>query len=191
MTYSDRFDAAILLALDAFRPMRRKASAAPYITHLFAVTALVGQHGGDEDQLIAAMLHDYLEDIPGASVQELERRFGPRVARLVSALSDSIGQPRPPWRQRKERFLARIRSEPDDVKLICAADKLHNVCTIVDDQHRVGNAVFQRFTGGLEGTLWYYGAVLDALGDGWESPLLRRLRAEVHTMRTLAARETP
>lgn len=180
--YSSRLDEATALALSAFRPVWRKGSRTPYITHLFSVTALVGEHGGDEDQMVAAMLHDYLEDIPGATVEDLERRFGPRVAGMVLALSDSVGQPRPPWRGRKEAYLAKLRGEPGEVKLVSAADKLHNVRTIVMDHRRVGNAIFDRFSGKRDGTLWYYREVGTALADGWRSPLLDALQEEVETL---------
>ena len=104
--YSDRFDRAVALAVEAFRPVRRKGSRVPYITHLMMVCAIVGEHGGSEDQMIAAVLHDYLEDIEGSSVALLEREFGPQVAEYVLALSDTTTRPKPPWRERKEAYLA-------------------------------------------------------------------------------------
>lgn len=180
--YGPRLDEATQLVLSAFRPVWRKASRVPYITHLFAVTALVGEHGGDEEQLVAAMLHDYLEDIPGTSVGELEQRFGDRVARLVLALSDSTVQPRPPWRERKEAHLAKLRSAPAEVKLICAADKLHNVRSVLSDHRVGGDAVFDHFSGGREGTLWYHREVHAALSDGWSSPLLDLLGEAVEEL---------
>lgn len=184
--YSARFDAAVALALEGFRPIRRKGSGAPYITHLFAVTALVGEHGGDEDQLIAAMLHDAIEDVPGIDAAHIEAQFGPRVARLVVALSDSEGEdPKPPWKQRKVDYLTHLRHQPAEVKLISCADKLHNARSIVVDHGIVGSAIFERFTGGREGTLWYYGSLPEILGDGWDSPLLREFSAVVETLLAL------
>mgnify|MGYP000978965466 CR=1 FL=1 len=177
--YSTRFDEAVAMAVDAFRPVVRKGSGVPYITHLFSVCALVGEHGGDEDQLIAAVLHDWLEDIPDAHVDVLEARFGPRVARLVEALSDSVGSPKPPWRARKEAYLAHLRRSPADVRLVSCADKLHNCRSIRMDLRLAGPAVFQRFQGGREGTLWYYQELAVALGEGWGHPLLEVFREEV------------
>lgn len=180
--YTSRLDEATQLALSSFRPVWRKGSRIPYITHLFGVTALVGEHGGDEDQLVAAMLHDYLEDIPGTTVEELEARFGPRVAGLVLALSDSTELPKPPWRPRKEAYLAKLRGEPGDVKLISSADKLHNVRSILIDHDRIGDAIFDRFSGRRDGTLWYYRQVHEALAEGWHSPLLDQLKREVEAL---------
>lgn len=181
--YTPRFDAAAAFAIAAFRQHQRKASHVPYITHLFGVCALVGEYGGDEDQMIAALLHDWLEDVQGATPEELTERFGERVSRMVAALSDSAapppGEKKPDWRPRKEAYLAHLRDAPADVKLISCADKLHNCQTIRADHDRVGDAVFTRFTGRRDGTLWYYDAVCHALGHGWQSPLLGRLRREV------------
>lgn len=177
--YTRRFDEAVALAVDSFRGVERKGSRVPYITHLMSVCALVGEHGGDEDQLITAVLHDWLEDIPSANVDMLEARFGPRVARMVLALSDSTGEPKPPWRERKERYLAHLRHEPADVRLVSCADKLHNCRSIRQDLRLAGPVVFERFQGRREGTLWYYGELVTALSEGWRHPLLDVFTEEV------------
>ena len=103
--YSNRFDDAAALAIDAFRHIKRKATGVPYVTHLMQVCVTVGEYGGDEDQMIAALLHDYLEDVEGSSADELEARFGRRVREMVLALSDTVVRPKPPWRERKEKYL--------------------------------------------------------------------------------------
>lgn len=180
--YSRRLDEAVQLALDAFRDKVRKGTEIPYVTHLFSVMCLVAEYGGDEDQLVAAVLHDWLEDVEGADPAELQARFGPRVTRLVLALSDSTTHPKPPWSERKQAYLAHLRQEPAELKLISAADKLHNCMSIRRDLEVVGDAVWTRFTGGRDGTLWYYGAVVDALGTDWSHPLHTRLAAEVHLL---------
>lgn len=180
--YSSRLDQALALAADAFRGHRRKGTAVPYLTHLMQVMVWVGEHGGTEDQMIAALLHDYIEDIRGASPQTLEDLFGPHVRRLVEALSDSHTHPKPPWRARKEAFLAHLRQQPAEVKLICACDKLHNARSILRDRTVVGEAIWERFTGKREGTLWYYREVVAALAQGWEHTLLDALRATVDAL---------
>lgn len=184
--YSRRLDDAVLFAMDAFRGKVRKGTDIPYVTHLLAVMCIVAEYGGGEDQLCAAVLHDYLEDIDGADPAVLEARFGPRVTRLVLALSDSTTQPKPPWRARKEAYLAALRDEPQELKLISAADKLHNCMSIRRDLEFVGPALWARFTGGRDGSLWYYREVVDALGHGWQHPLHERLRAEVRQLLTEA-----
>lgn len=180
--YGARFDDAVALAVSDFRARYRKHTTTPYITHLFAVTAIVGEYGGDEDQLIAAVLHDWLEDVPGAHPHVLERRFGPRVRKLIDALSDSVGTPKPPWRARKEAYIAHLRGQPAELKLISAADKLHNCQCIRRDLAELGDEVWKRFSGSRSGTLWYYLAVSEALSEGWDHPLAVRLAGEVATL---------
>ncbi len=188
--YSTRFDEAVALAVDSFRYTRRKGKSAPYVTHLFAVCALVGQAGGDEDQMIAAVLHDYLEDVKSGSFEELERRFGRRVAELVLGLSDTVEHPKPSWRPRKEAYLAHLTHAPAELKLVSAADKLHNACSIFRDL-RQGVDVFSRFTGKKDGTLWYYREVVEALATGWSSPLLDELAEVVERVHREAGEAAP
>lgn len=185
--YSGRFDDAVAFALDAFRDIYRKGKSVPYMTHLLSVTALVGEAGGDEDQLCAAVLHDAVEDVPGCTPEIIEARFGGRVSRMVVALSDSVNeQPKPPWKARKDRYLAHLRDMPHDVKLVSAADKLHNARCIRQDLQREGVASMDRFTGGRDGTVWYYRAVTGALGAGWSHWLVDELDAEVTRIEALA-----
>jgi (p)ppGpp synthase/HD superfamily hydrolase len=184
--YTTRLDAAVALAVDAFRHEVRKGTSIPYLAHLFQVMVLVAEHGGDEDQLIAAVLHDYLEDIDGASADDLRGRFGERVARLVEGLSDTAVRPKPPWHERKRAYLAHLADAPAELKLISAADKLHNARSIRRDLALVGDRVWARFTASRDDTLWYYRTLLDALGRGWTSPLLDELTAEVTAMHAAA-----
>jgi (p)ppGpp synthase/HD superfamily hydrolase len=183
--YDHRMADALALAASAFAHIDRKGSGIPYLSHLLAVTTYVMEHGGSADQCIAAVLHDYLEDIEGSSIEGLEQRFGPDVARIVAALSDATQDDldahgkKPEWKDRKVRYLAHLREAPVDVKLVSAADKLHNATSIVRDHSRIGDAIYERFTASKTETLWYYGAVCDALGHGWEHPLLDELRATV------------
>jgi (p)ppGpp synthase/HD superfamily hydrolase len=186
--YGERFDQAVALAVSAFRDKWRKDAHVPYVTHLLAVCATVGEWGGDEDQMIAAVLHDYLEDVDGATFEELERRFGSRVAGFVRALSDTEVRPKPPWKQRKLAHLADLRTESPDLKLISAADKLHNARSVLRDYYTVGVEVFDRFTAPMDETLWYYREVYGALSENWRHPILEDLRDAVRDMHRVAGR---
>jgi (p)ppGpp synthase/HD superfamily hydrolase len=188
LRYTPRFDEAVALALHDFRRVTRKASDVPYISHLFAVTALVAEGGGDEDQMIAAVLHDWLEDVPEASGEELGRRFGPRVRRIVEALTDNRHHPKEAWMARKVAFIDAVRQEPAEVKLVCCADKLHNCRSLVREVLAEGLPALDHFRGGREGTVWYYTAVTEALGHGFDHWLrdeldetVRRLHAVTGT----------
>ncbi|MCA9494963.1 MAG: bifunctional (p)ppGpp synthetase/guanosine-3',5'-bis(diphosphate) 3'-pyrophosphohydrolase [Myxococcales bacterium] len=185
--YTPRLDQAVQLVLHDFRRVTRKGSTVPYISHLFSVTALVAEAGGDEDQLISAMLHDWLEDVPESTPEELERRFGPRVRRIVESCTDTQELPKPPWRARKEKYLASLPHHQEDEKLVTCADKLHNAGTLVRDLRLHGPSTMDRFRGGRDGTLWYYASVADALGQGWHHWLLTELRVAVRDMHALAA----
>jgi len=181
--YSERVEDALVLAARAFRTRRRKGSEIPYLAHLLQVMVTVAEHGADEDQLIAAVLHDYLEDIPDASVEELSESFGERVASLVCRLSDSLrARNKAPWEQRKRQYLRNLASEPAELKLISAADKLHNAQSILRDHALLGEGIWDRFSATREQTLWYYRCVLRALGQAWQHPLLEELEQVVRTL---------
>ena len=128
----------------------------PYIAHLLAVAALVLEHGGDEDEAIAALLHDAIEDQGGhAARRQIAERFGPRVAAIVEGATETDLQPKPPWRERKEEHLARLHEADRSVQLVVAADKLHNARSLIADYGRLGEALWSHFRGGKAGTLWY------------------------------------
>ena len=177
--YSPRLDEAIALAVEAFRDRCRKDGETPYLMHLLQVLVTVGEHHGDEDQMVAAVLHDYLEDIEGATAQELSSRFGARVASMVVDLSDSSTHPKPPWHERKRGYVSRLSTASHDVKLICAADKLHNATSTLRDYRAIGDRVWERFTAGRRESLWYYRAIVDALSSDWTHPLLEELTEAV------------
>lgn len=183
--YSQRVDEALAMVAVAFRDRARKGSGVPYLAHLLGVAALVAEHGGNENQVIAALLHDYLEDIEGTDAKELHERFGQQVAEWVVALSDTMVRPKPPWQERKESYLAKLRMESGELKLVSAADKLHNAQSLLRDHREVGEALWVRFTATREQTLWYYRAVTEALAEKWSHPILGELRRAVDELETL------
>ena len=187
-TYDPRLDDALAFVAERFRFKARKATRVPYLSHLLAVTAMVMEHGGTADQMVAAALHDYLEDVVGASVTEIEERFGPNVARLVDALSDSkdASRPKAPWRIRKTTHLSQLRTAGTDVKLIAACDKLHNARSVIVDQKRVGDEAFTRFSAPKDDTLWFYRESLGALREGYDHEVLEELAAAIDEMHRLA-----
>lgn len=186
LAHTPRLEEAVAFAMHDFRRVTRKGSRIPYVSHLFAVTALVAEAGGDEDCQIAAMLHDWLEDVPEADPAVLEARFGPRVRRIVAACTDSTTHPKPPWRARKEAFIAGVVHKQADERLVCCADKLHNAGTLVRDLRLHGPGTLDRFTAGREGTLWYYASISEALAVEWHHWLPTELRATVRELHALA-----
>ena len=157
-----RFHRAFLFAAEKHAGQARKASTIPYIAHLMGVASLVLEFGGDEDLAIAALLHDVVEDCGGIPMlKEVRRRFGSRVAKIVDGCTDSNTKPKPPWRERKENYLKHLKKADVGTRLVSAADKLNNVRSILSDHRDVGEAIWDRFNGGRDGTLWYYRALRD------------------------------
>lgn len=187
MQLSERFEDALAYTARLHATQVRKVSNIPYIAHLLAVAAIVLEYGADEDEAIAALLHDAIEDQGGQAVRmQIEQRYGARVAAIVEGCSDSDVFPKPPWRQRKEAYLAHLRIAPASVRLISAADKLANVRSVIMDYHQVGEQVWERFNGGRAGTLWNYRALVETFMAAGATPLVEELARAVAEMERLA-----
>jgi (p)ppGpp synthase/HD superfamily hydrolase len=182
-----RFEEALVFANRLHANQIRKGTSTPYIAHLLAVTALVIENGGREDEAIAALLHDAVEDQGGQKTrEEIRRRFGDNVVSIIDGCTDTDQAPKPPWRARKEQYIARLRKESSDsVRLVSLADKMHNAKTIVTDHSQIGAAVWTRFSGGNEGTLWYYRSLLDVFRTFGFSTLLAEFERLVLKMERL------
>jgi len=166
----------------------RKGSGVPYIAHLLGVASLVLDHGGDEEQAIAGLLHDAIEDAGIHQEAVITERFGPRVTGIVRACTDADTMPKPPWRARKEAYIAHLASATPDALLVSACDKLHNARAICTDLRTHGLAVYDRFTGGQDGTLWYYRALATAFSHFLPGALAVDLDEAVGTMERLYIR---
>jgi (p)ppGpp synthase/HD superfamily hydrolase len=184
-----RFNEAFLFAAEKHGSQTRKKTDVPYISHLMSVASLVLEAGGGEDEGVAALLHDVVEDCGGHPVlEEIRQRFGDRVATIVEGCTDAYTIPKPPWKQRKLDYLEVLRRTDEDVRLVSAADKLHNVRSILADYRREGDSVWERFSGRRDGTLWYYRAVLDVLRQGKANRLVDELERVVTELETLATK---
>ena len=139
---------------------KRKGTQVPYVSHLLAVAGLVLEGGGDEDAVVAALLHDAVEDAGGPpTLEAIRSEFGERVAAIVAACSDTDEDPKPPWRERKAAYLRHLRDDalPDGALLVSLADKLHNARAIVADLREHGDALWARFNErDPAAQLWYY-----------------------------------
>jgi (p)ppGpp synthase/HD superfamily hydrolase len=182
ITLSPRFEDALVFAARLHAAQTRKGSGTPYIAHLLSVAALVLEQGGDEDLAIAALLHDAIEDQGGAATREAIRaRFGDRVTAVVDGCTDADTQPKPPWRARKEAYLAHLPAAPPEVRLVSAADKLHNARAVLHDYRHQGERLWRRFNAGKKDQLWYYRSLVDVLKKGRRRPsaLVRELERVV------------
>jgi len=155
--FTDTFTDAFFFATDLHKSQARKGTGVPYISHLLAVCTLVLEDGGNETEAISALLHDAVEDQGGvATLQTISERFGPEVAEIVQFCSDTDRSPKPSWKSRKKAFLDRLPTAPPEALRVILADKLHNLQSIQHEYRTIGDAVWDRFRGGKDGTLWYY-----------------------------------
>ena len=188
---SPRYGEALAFAHETHLGHVRKGTAIPYVSHLMSVSALVMEHGGDEDLAIAALLHDAIEDMAGDDPEPLKReiasRFGKRVLDVVLGCSDSTSSNKPGWAERKRAYLAHLADADPDVLLVSCADKLHNARAILGDYRFGDESFWSRFTTGkhdpTEGrrkTLWYYRELVKAFRarGGDAPPMLVALLAD-------------
>ena len=159
---TDRFDRALLYASHVHGGQVRKGTNVPYMAHLMAVAATVLEYGGDEDQAIAALLHDAAEDQGGKRrLDDIRNRFGARVTSLVENCSDSLaesGAKKEDWKVRKERYLEHLAGHDEDTLLISLSDNVHNARSILRDLRNpaVGETVWNCFKASREDSLWNY-----------------------------------
>jgi len=186
---TNRFVEALGYAAELHLHQRRKGKGQPYVGHLLGVAAIVIQHGGGEDEVIAALLHDAVEDQGGLPrLDEIREKFGERVARVVDGCTDSyeVSGEKRAWLERKRAYIAKVARESADVQLVSAADKLANAREILADYRVEGDAVFSRFQGRKEGTLWYYRALVGVFRKAGPSPLIDELDRVVTELESLA-----
>ncbi len=188
MKLSEKFTEALTFATQLHANQIRKGSGVPYVAHLLAVASIALEYGANEAEAIAALLHDAIEDCGGAATRaEICRRFGNTVTDIVDGCTDADTVPKPPWRQRKEAYIAHISTASASVRLVSAADKLHNAQSILRDYRLLREDLWQRFRGGKEGTLWYYRALVEAFRTHESSPIVDELERVVTELENLVA----
>ncbi|HYK50858.1 MAG TPA: HD domain-containing protein [Terriglobales bacterium] len=182
-----RLQRAFRYAAEKHAGQTRKQSAVPYLSHLMAVTSLVLEGGGDEDMAMAALLHDVVEDCGGMPrLREVHKKFGARVAKIVEGCTDSFSDPKLPWIVRKKEYIKRLKHEDAETRLVSASDKLHNVRTVMTDYRQDGESIWKRFSGGREGTLWYYRALSDEFRRRKPNRITRELALAVQELQKTA-----
>jgi (p)ppGpp synthase/HD superfamily hydrolase len=182
-----RFEEALIFATQLHSKQLRKGTKTPYVAHLLGVASIVLENGADEDEAIAALLHDAVEDQGGAETrEEVRKRFGERVAEIVDGCTDAEVVPKPPWRARKEIYIQHLALASPSVRLVSVADKLYNARAILLDYRVLGEDLWERFTGGKDGTLWYYRALVEAYKAHGVTPLLEELARTVSEIERLS-----
>jgi (p)ppGpp synthase/HD superfamily hydrolase len=187
-TLTTRFQDAAAWAAELHNDHVRKGTPIPYVSHLFAVASLVLEDGGTEDEAIAALLHDAVEDGKTSS-DDIRARYGDVVADIVDACSDTDEIPKPPWRARKEAYIAHLWDASDGALRVSCADKLHNARSLLADYREIGEELWTRFNvdaRNADAQLWYYEslvAVFEARRP--ESRATTELARTVGELRTL------
>jgi (p)ppGpp synthase/HD superfamily hydrolase len=187
--YSERLIDALRVSAQLHAGQRRKGSDIPYLSHLLGTCGIALDYGAGEQEAIAALLHDTIEDVqPTADARAAVAAFGPEVLRIVEGCTDSDTHPKPPWRERKEAYLEHVAVLDGPILLVSAADKLHNSRSIVSDLRRFGDATWDRFKGRRDGSLWYYRALVDAFRahPAHHAALVDELDRTVSEMESLA-----
>ena len=163
MHLSPRFEQALHYAVLIHAGQIRKGTEIPYLAHLLGVASIALEYGANEEEAIGALLHDAGEDAGGRGrIEDIRQRFGDAVANIVEGCTDTDVVPKPAWRKRKEDYIAHVHSASASVRLVSASDKLHNARAILRDYRVHGEELWGRFTGGKEGTLWYYRSLVNA-----------------------------
>ena len=185
---TDKIAQALALAVEAHDGQNRKGTTIPYIAHPMGVASIALDHGADEEQAMAALLHDAVEDGGAEYAERIRTKFGDRVADIVAGCTDGVPDAsgrKPPWQARKQAYLDHLKLASDDVLLVSSSDKLHNARAIVEDLLNIGQRVFDRFSASKEQTLWYY----ESLAQIFESrgtKTAKAVRSAVDEMKRLS-----
>jgi GTP pyrophosphokinase len=187
MILSKRFLDAVEYAFYLHAGHMRKGTKTPYFSHLMGVSSLVMEHGGTEDEAIAALLHDAVEDQGGQdTLNAISVLFGPKVATIVDGCTDSDTQPKPPWKKRKLEYLTHLkRTRNKSIRLVSAADKLHNSRAILADYRKQKDGLWKRFNVGKQETLWYYRQLANSFLKTGPVSLARELDAVVSELEAI------
>jgi len=182
-----QFEKALIYATRIHGGKLRKKTRIPFIAHILGVTAIALEYGANETEAIAALLHDAVEDCGGAKrLRDIERKFGKKVARIVEGCTDTFQTPKPPWRERKENYIAHLKRASASTRLVSAADKLHNARAILHCLRQERDNLWSRFNGGKKGALWYYRSLVSAFREHGSSELIEELDRVVIEIERLA-----
>jgi (p)ppGpp synthase/HD superfamily hydrolase len=183
---SPKFEEALVFAVRLHSNQKRKVSNTPFVLHLLNVCAIILEDGGTEDEAIAGLLHDAVEDQGGLeTLENIKSNFGEVIAQIVMECSETHLTPKPPWEERKVNSIAKMKNVSGSAIRVILADKIHNVQSIIREYQKYGKPIWDSFKGGREGTIWYYKEVLAVLASRTESHLITELKLTVEHLEKL------
>jgi (p)ppGpp synthase/HD superfamily hydrolase len=171
---------AINIASEKHLGQKRKADGLPYIVHPFAVAWILSNYTDDEDVIAAGLLHDTLEDVAGYRFDDIKKDFGDRVANIVKEVSEDkdpniITDEKATWEDRKRKYLKHLQVASREAMLVCCADKIHNLSSLLDVYKEQGDAVCSKFNAPADKILWFNGEVLRILQTRMDGEFVREL----------------
>ncbi len=188
MTPSARFEKALKYAVSLHRSQLRKGTEIPYVAHLLGVCSIALYHGANEEEAIAALLHDVVEDQGGQPrLEEIRAQFGDKVAEIVAGCTDTDTIPKPPWRERKQAYLDHLRGAAAPVRFVAACDKLENIQAMLRDYREMGESLWSRFNAGKEEQLWFFRLFIEILRQAGPSRLAEDLDRNVSELERLVS----
>lgn len=186
MELGEKYKLALSLTLDFHGDQKRKKTDIPYMSHLMAVSAIIMENGGTEDQAIAGLLHDAVEDCDGENtLRTIRQELGENVADLVMECTDTMENPKPDWAPRKRRYIASLKAISPEGRLVSLADKVHNISCILRDFERIGDKIFDRFWPEREETVWYYRELAKEYSRLDSTPLTKEFEGLVRELESL------
>lgn len=184
---TQRFEQALIYATRLHSQQTRKVTGVPYISHLLSVTALVLEAGGNEEEAIAALLHDAVEDQGGATTRaEIYDQFGEQIVAIVDDCTEFKSEIKPPWRERKLHYIEQLRVASPSARRVALADKLHNMRALLFDYRQQGEAIWSIFSTGKDGMLWFYHSFLTMYREVAPSPMVEELARVVAELEQLS-----
>lgn len=157
MIFTPRLNQALQFSARAHAPQKRTGTTIPYFTHPVAVALILSTTTSDEDVLVAALLHDVVEDCPDPDfgAGKIKEVFGERVFSFVLGCTERELR-NVDWKVRKDSYVENLDSAPEESLLIVAADKIHNLLSILEDHKNLGEKVFDKFNASKAETMWFY-----------------------------------
>jgi (p)ppGpp synthase/HD superfamily hydrolase len=181
MNLTPKIQKAIIGASVLHKDQKRKGDGLPYIIHPYSVAFILSNYTDDEDAIVAGLLHDVLEDVPEYTKEDLKNDFGERVCKIVQEVSedkdpkDSREKEKISWQERKEKYIANLKTDSQEALLVSCADKIHNLQAMLAAYKNQGEELWKNFNAPKEKISWYYGEVLEVMKDKLKNEIVGEL----------------